>query len=1097
MNLADIKDVLSQAPYSDDFDPMKQYIQILAVPGRAEQAREFTQAQTIMLYLMKQLGNAILKDGSIISGMTFSFSGSQLTVSDGKIYMDGIVQDFKEQTITVTKSGIEIIGAKLIKSIVTEADDASLRDPAQGYANYGQPGGHRLKAEVQLTRNDDTAAPLYTFINGELQTNPIKPELTVITDLLARRTFDEAGNFKVDGLKVITSSYDADNILVTVEAGKAYIQGYEVNRPSPARLVLPKAQTVRAVSNEPKIYQNGIQKYLLNNGNARAITSVMGVVEVTQNITRGSIGGGMDSIPKTPVVSVVSVTKGATTYQPGTDYQVVGDRIDWSPNGQEPAIGATYTVKWRYNKTMILNGDYTLSVNTNGDSYIDFSPPGDDPVVGTTVLVDYEFYLARHDRLYMDKNGVVSALYGTSDLYELAKPPVDGNRLSLSLGTVLLKPNSSVATVYSADTITRVSMGDIQAIKKRIDNLEFNQAMENLDNEAMSGESPTSLRGIFTDGFVGFSKADPAHSLFSAAVDLADNKLVLSSQHTLAIPAMDGATSSAAVSYANGQMYSMGFTEEYIATQNYATNTMNVNPYSAFDKRAFMRITPEVDSWLDTSYVTVFQEQVKYENIAGWWNWYYSYQNDRIQDAVSVTTKDQTVAYARQIEIQVECSDFPANTDLLTGYIDGVQVNLTPLGATQAGSSYGTVKADANGYLKAKFVIPYGIRTGAREIVLKNPVSSASAIFTSSGINRTVTTSIFRTRTHYSPVDPLAQSFQLSMDRVVTGVELFFKTKSTVNVPVTVQVRSMVNGYPGTEVLAEKVVNAAEVNVSPLGTTPTVVNFNIPVMCQKDVQYCFVVLTTSNEYNLFIARLGEKMVDSTAFMTSNPYGPGVMFSSANALTWTAHQDADLKFKLKGAVYTTSSTVQFAPITGLDADSILLDTKLETPEGTTCVLEYKVNDDSLWFPITALSARDLTKAGTKITLRARMTSTNKYMSPFISGDEMMFVASKTSVSGCYVSKLVETPQTYTTVRQIVEAKVPAGTAVSVQLSTDDATWVTGNLLSTEPVDKDFSRYTYEYTIPDSGVSTKFRARVNLDTSTRFVKPAVRKLMNIIK
>ncbi len=40
---------INKSPHYDDYDPSKKYTQLLAVPGRAEQAREFTQVQSLYL----------------------------------------------------------------------------------------------------------------------------------------------------------------------------------------------------------------------------------------------------------------------------------------------------------------------------------------------------------------------------------------------------------------------------------------------------------------------------------------------------------------------------------------------------------------------------------------------------------------------------------------------------------------------------------------------------------------------------------------------------------------------------------------------------------------------------------------------------------------------------------------------------------------------------------------------------------------------------------------------------------------------------------------------------------------------------------------
>ena len=94
----------SKNPYYNDYDPSKGYVQILAVPGRVEQAREFTQIQSMFLDFLKRIGGLILKNGSVVEGCSLAISGTTATVSAGRIYFDGIVYSMPETSLTITES---------------------------------------------------------------------------------------------------------------------------------------------------------------------------------------------------------------------------------------------------------------------------------------------------------------------------------------------------------------------------------------------------------------------------------------------------------------------------------------------------------------------------------------------------------------------------------------------------------------------------------------------------------------------------------------------------------------------------------------------------------------------------------------------------------------------------------------------------------------------------------------------------------------------------------------------------------------------------------------------------------------------------------
>ena len=69
--------------------------------------------------------------------------------------------------------------------------------------------------------------------------------------------------------------------------------------------------------------------------------------------------------------------------------------------------------------------------------------------------------------------------------------------------------------------------------------------------------------------------------------------------------------------------------------------------------------------------------------------------------------------------------------------------------------------------------------------------------------------------------DPLAQSFicEASGGMMLTSIDLFFQAKST-HMPVSVEIRNMVNGYPGKTVLPFSTVtkNPADINISQDGS---------------------------------------------------------------------------------------------------------------------------------------------------------------------------------------------------------------------------------------------------------------------------------------
>ena len=250
------------------------------------------------------------------------------------------------------------------------------------------------------------------------------------------------------------------------------------------------------------------------------------------------------------------------------------------------------------------------------------------------------------------------------------------------------------------------------------------------------------------------------------------------------------------------------------------------------------------------------------------------------------------------------------------------------------------------GQLFGSFDIPNGtaasFRTGVRTLrftdnaanIRANAASSAEATYSASGILETMERTILSTKsaslvieripdvTEIMPTqtgvrvtsdtgwyDPLAQTFLVDVDGGVflTDVDLFFSNKDE-NVPVKIQIRNVVNGYPGGMIIpfSEIIKRPAEVTTSTNATSATNFKFRSPVYLQNGVEYALVVISDSAKYNVWLAQTGEVDINGSGLISEQPYA-GVLFKSQNASTWTADQNQDLKFNINRAVFDTSST----------------------------------------------------------------------------------------------------------------------------------------------------------------------------------------------
>lgn len=157
--------------------------------------------------------------------------------------------------------------------------------------------------------------------------------------------------------------------------------------------------------------------------------------------------------------------------------------------------------------------------------------------------------------------------------------------------------------------------------------------------------------------------------------------------------------------------------------------------------------------------------------------------------------------------------------------------------------------------------------------------------------------------------DPIAQSFFVDEEGgiFVTSISLFFLTKDPV-APVTVDIRTVENGNPTSYIMPGTVstVQSADVNTSIDASVPTTFTFKNPVYLNSNSDYCFVVRSTTSNYNMWVSRLGEEDVTTGLKIDKQPY-VGVLYKSSNQSAWTPDQYEDIKFDLNRAQFTTGTS----------------------------------------------------------------------------------------------------------------------------------------------------------------------------------------------
>lgn len=281
--------------------------------------------------------------------------GSIFSVNEGYYYVNGFMVRNDAQTIAVDKYSIKPtvkVGFLVDEDFINSNEDPSLLDNSQGASNFAAPGADRLKISLILVKRDqDSFDPdfitLATIVDGSISGDPLRNnKYDWVNDLLAKRTFDESGDYIVtefpikpleyvnseylDGVKDpngdgsypapsfgtdSTLTFDQANALyaINVSPGNAYVQGYNVQFVNPFNIYGEKARDVKFIADT---YTQ------INPGNLIDITNVSSTPDFANN--RGTV----DTNAFSPIIcyrnfndgfSGSSLTIGDSTTTPETE----------------------------------------------------------------------------------------------------------------------------------------------------------------------------------------------------------------------------------------------------------------------------------------------------------------------------------------------------------------------------------------------------------------------------------------------------------------------------------------------------------------------------------------------------------------------------------------------------------------------------------------------------------------------------------------------------------------------------------------------------------------------------------------------------------
>lgn len=600
--------VSAEPGYYNSFDPAKRYFEVRTLAGMVPQSQEQNIVQAIAKEMVKRLADFFFQasegkavNGRVLTGGGFSRDPDNelvLRMKAATFYYDGIIHTVDAKNLTITNDGNESIGIKVTETVITPtiaalAGDTSLYDPSVGELNEGFEGANRLKIECVWTVDDDTAIEVYKFLDGVQQEYLEVGRIDPVVELLAKRTYDESGNYVVSGFNVDTQPIGDDsgeyfhikvgNFDDTEATGStAYVQGNQIIQIVPQYILAPKATSTAAVARESWTYTTasagdptgpeqiftvanqplaaegvdsvyatfGVLRQISNHGTTDALP--LNVGETVDEVMRVYFdAGSIDNVDDPDVVYLEAPNTGGpgawrrqgnnlvwdiasqptsaydsgetyayedvvshlgTVFQSKTAGNLGNTPAPGSAYWQEvstagPASNSTYFVYMRVNRALT-SSEYVITDDGTGIDISDLAtkPYDQNLITGqadeSDIVIDYRYYLSRIDIPFLKPDGRIGVASGGYAVNPVA-PPIEGGVLPLA--QILVRAGAGpLSTTVVAYNNKRLTMLELRKLQERVDRQEYNQAIADLNNDALSRASNNSatLRGIVTENFV-------------------------------------------------------------------------------------------------------------------------------------------------------------------------------------------------------------------------------------------------------------------------------------------------------------------------------------------------------------------------------------------------------------------------------------------------------------------------------------------------------------------------------------------------------------------------------------------------------------------
>lgn len=977
---------------------------------------------------------------------------------DALTVVQGAPRRIREAALVVpaATTGTTIIYGEWTQRIVTEVEDPGLVDP-----RADRPQAYRMQWRIVYRATDtstvalgpnevgrrvfalyawDRATNLVTrviprpyAIDLERTQGSVSAERLLNVDqnellrgLLARRDRNAHGSYVSwprtgEGARATLSTNAASfgKRRITLAPFSVSVEGLEVTNDAPADVEIDQATEFTTVLGEQHTYSATAGGCYLNKAVGERVLPIRGISLLQAHVQVGAGGSGSGTGYETltrgtddtlknpnPVQPndwiVAANANGSSPYAQGTgsgQWQLSGQAITW-PGGGGPSNGSPYYVRYKYNRVMVENVDFTL----DADGFVNFAPAGVDPVDGGIVTATYTAYLPRVDALIIRPSQDVVWVKGLAAEEPLV-PVLPARTLPYVRVELGAGPSGTVRFVpYDNDAVHFTTINRMWRAIRELNETLLQQDMHNQLRDGTSG-NPTD---ILADAFATFDVAEQGYNTggvaFDALLDVQAGELTLPFAASTYAPARTTTNLPAGETAVRvgGDFYTLPYTDELAITQDAYSRAYPVNPYSDFAAEdPEFRLTPDQDWFSDVGTRTVNEvaqirklQALKQKLISGAeaqrllreFRERYGRPAGRGEvlgnldpEVVGSFVETLPALYMRQITLTIEGIHCLAGEKIRAKF-DGKDVTLTatPASGTTQGTGGDTAAVictpvttvsgditDSGGAFSASFPIPASVPVGTRQLVLYGNRAAAGATwnsadppaggyvvlgsvpFTSEGEVRTEVT---QTRSMQVIKEPIAQSVIFPEARMLSRIEVPLAAKAAPgDAPLIFQIRgtdrSGKASTPTDEVLASitrmpAACNAGAASVNTF-TPPD------PVLCVPNEYRALMFRSASDKYQAYIAAVGEPNQATGGLVDQQTIPGGIFMDSANNTDWTLRQGWDLRCKVYVAKCSVSTAyLYYGRISHTDITGFTLNVDQVLPDGTAIDWEYSVDGVAL-------------------------------------------------------------------------------------------------------------------------------------------------------